>query len=435
MDKGNKGFTLIEMLLVVGLMLLISIGVLRQQIKSAELAQADMAGAQIKEIGSAVDQYITTNSGSLLAASNTTITIADLQAANFLPTSYSGNNIYGSPYQIRIHRFGTGTPADPYKLGGFITTNPVVDRAGVFRPEWLGRAVTTAGMQAGSVVTSASVVNGYKGAWLETSGNFSNISQIGQLAYRTYYGNSNDAVYLRRDGLYPMVGNLDMGAKNINNATNVAAAGQVSGATGVFTGNVTAGGQVTANWVSANSVFATNSSLGTAVANSMTVAGNAKTNSLTVTGDGTVGGNLTVTGNSQIDGTATIKKLAGSLEVTASAVVSAACSPNNRIAMDAAGNMLSCRSGIWAMLASIPVVSTGQGCNSVSDTLGVSTDRKTVFGCQSNSWQLTAGATPAPPPPACNPHQICTQLNPAYCMTYPPFTCFPAQCVSYGWTC
>ncbi len=63
-------------------------------------------------------------------------------------------------------------------------------------------------------------------------------------------------------------------------------------------------------------------------------------------GDLTVPGTLTAN-NATVSGTATVNALAGNLQVTPTATVGAACSPNGRIAQDGTGVILSCQSGIW----------------------------------------------------------------------------------------
>lgn len=53
--------------------------------------------------------------------------------------------------------------------------------------------------------------------------------------------------------------------------------------------------------------------------------------------------------------------------------------------------LLGCQSGSWIDSGGkIPVVANNASCDSSKDTLATSLDRKTVFGCQANKWQLTA---------------------------------------------
>ena len=58
-------------------------------------------------------------------------------------------------------------------------------------------------------------------------------------------------------------------------------------------------------------------------------------------------GNLSIPGTLNVTGTATLARVDGTLEVASVAVAGGACAPNKRLAMDANGGLLSCKSGLW----------------------------------------------------------------------------------------
>ncbi|SUH16568.1 prepilin-type N- cleavage/methylation domain-containing protein [Salmonella enterica subsp. enterica] len=69
------------------------------------------------------------------------------------------------------------------------------------------------------------IASGYGGQWSENSGNYSNITDGGLLAYRVGYNSSMYSVYLRRDGTLPMTGDLNLGGKSIKNIQDITASG------------------------------------------------------------------------------------------------------------------------------------------------------------------------------------------------------------------
>uniref|UniRef100_E6QVF2 Putative Shufflon protein D n=1 Tax=mine drainage metagenome TaxID=410659 RepID=E6QVF2_9ZZZZ len=136
-------------------------------------------------------------------------------------------------------------------------------------------------------------------------------------------------------------------------------------------------------------------------------------------------------GNIYIPGTATM----GNAAITGTATVGGTCTPNGLVAQDGIGTLLSCQSGVWGPSSELPVVTSGQSCNSSVNTLGVSSDRQTIYGCQAGTWQLTAGATPTvSAAPACNLHQICVSTY-QYCPgpLWDPYC--STQCSAYTWSC
>ena len=85
------------------------------------------------------------------------------------------------------------------------------------------------------------IASGYGGQWSENSGNYSNITDGGLLAYRVGYNSSMYSVYLRRDGTLPMTGDLNLGGKSIKNIQDITASGTTSTGSLKTTGNAAIG--------------------------------------------------------------------------------------------------------------------------------------------------------------------------------------------------
>ncbi|WP_437891309.1 shufflon system plasmid conjugative transfer pilus tip adhesin PilV, partial [Phytobacter sp. V91] len=218
--------------------------------------QAKIAGEQIRQLGEAVNSYISIRYdklSTLTASTGTgtdpgprtctgsvcTITYQTLINEGLLPSSFTGVNINKSAYTILLKRNGT---APNYVINGLITTNAAWTSGNRVRYDLLGKAMHTAGVDSGmSKLTNQ--ISGYSGLWSETTSGFSSINKVGLLGYRVGYDSSMYSVYLRRDGTLPMTGDLNMGGNDINNVKDITASGDISavsfnGSYGRFAKNV-----------------------------------------------------------------------------------------------------------------------------------------------------------------------------------------------------
>jgi len=256
--KKKKGFTLVETAIVLGIATFMGFVAFTQFLKQEEVNKAGMAGTQIRLVGDSVNAYISNHYDSLstltnasgtstdlgprncIVANNTcTITVQTLVNEGLLPSSYSGKNVYGSGYNIILKRSGT---SPYYHIYGMVTTaSPLTIAGSSPRYDLLGQAMQKAGIDSGMTRNSSSMVSGYNGAWTANSTDYTNINQLGLLAYQAGYGTYNYSVFLRRDGTLPMTGNLNMGANSINNSVDYNGTGNIN--TG---GRVVAGSEVSA---------------------------------------------------------------------------------------------------------------------------------------------------------------------------------------------
>lgn len=178
--KRKNGFTLVEIALVLGIAAFAGFVAFSQLVKTQENNKASYAGMQIKQIGEAINAYISNHYDSLSSLSNSTgsssdigprtctiatstcsITITSLVNEGLLPSSYSGKNVYGHGYNILLKRTGT-TPY--YKINGLVLTDNTLKTGNNIRYDLLGQAMQAAGIDSGMTRDSSSVVSGFNGS-------------------------------------------------------------------------------------------------------------------------------------------------------------------------------------------------------------------------------------------------------------------------------
>lgn len=253
----KKGFTLVEISLVLAVAVIVGFLAFSQMLKQQERNKAEYAGAQIKQIGEAANAYISNHYDTLstitsstgtttdlgprtctTSTSSCTITVATLVNEGLLPSTYTGTNVYGQTYNILLKRTGT---SPYYKINGLLTTSTSLNVSGNIRYDLLGQAMQKAGIDSGMSLNSSNKISGFNGSWSALSTDYSTIDRLGLLAYQLGYGTYNYSVFLRRDGTLPMTGSLDMGSNSIKNSVDYTGSGNIT--TG---GTITAGSEITA---------------------------------------------------------------------------------------------------------------------------------------------------------------------------------------------
>lgn len=244
--KIKKGFSLLELTLVLGVGTIVAFMKFQDMKNEQESILASAVGQQMKQIGEAVNGYINIRYDKLSTLSNAAgtgtdpgprtcsgsvceITYQTLINEGLLPSTYTGTNANKSSYKIILKRDGT---SPNFVINGLITTSTAWIEGGKTRYDLLGKAMQTAGIDSG-MTQSATLASGLQGAWKETSTVYSNITSAGLMAYRVGYDSAMYSVYLRRDGTLPMTGDLNMGGNSINNIKDINASG-----TGNFDNNL-----------------------------------------------------------------------------------------------------------------------------------------------------------------------------------------------------
>ena len=133
---NGKGFSLLELILVLGVGLMIAFMKFQDMKNEQEAIVANAVGQQIKQVGEAVNSYISIRYNKLYtlssAAGNGTdpgprtcsasmceITYQTLVNEGLFPPSFNGMNAFRSFYKIQLKRTGI---APNYIINGIITT-------------------------------------------------------------------------------------------------------------------------------------------------------------------------------------------------------------------------------------------------------------------------------------------------------------------------
>ncbi|WP_370618600.1 hypothetical protein [Citrobacter meridianamericanus] len=372
---NKKGFSLLELILVLSVGT--GIGLIKfQDLKNnQENMVAKAAGAQIKQLGNAVNSYInikydklstlTSSLGSgndpgprTCSAISCIITYQTLINEGLLPASFTGLNVNKSQYSIVLLRSGT---APNYVVNGLITTTTPWSEGGEIRYDLLGKAMQEAGIDSG-MTQSPTVASGFQGEWSENSSVFNNINNAGLLAYRVGYDSAMYSVYLRRDGTLPMTGDLNMGGNSINNIKSITASGDV-----ILGGNMTVNGSTALKGtVNINGTTTVNAPLyvwNDIVGNKIHANGNIQGQNLALVYGATIGSSLMVGDfsilNDQagwIQASGDIKSVNGDLygkklHIQSIKTAGTSCTGVNEgigtYVRDSNGFLLSCVNGIW----------------------------------------------------------------------------------------
>lgn len=258
--KIKKGFSLLELTLVLGVGTMVAFMKFQDMKNEQESILASAVGQQMKQIGEAVNGYINIRYDKLSTLSNAAGTGTDpgprtcsgsvceisyqtLINEGLLPSAFTGTNANKSSYKIILKRDGT---SPNYVINGLITTSTAWIEGGKTRYDLLGNAMQTAGIDSGMTKTT-SIASGHSGQWSETSANFNNITSTGQLAFRVGFNSALYSVYLRRDGTLPMTGDLNLDGHNINNIANINATGNITTTGNVFGKDINASGLLATN--------------------------------------------------------------------------------------------------------------------------------------------------------------------------------------------
>ena len=263
MGRAPKGFTLIEILLVIAILMGVSVVQMLQDSAAANAVGALATGKQLATVGEAVDRYLAAHPGQLQTMSDPNcvgtgdycdLSFAALIAQNYLPANFDNTVSFGGAYGVRVLRVAPPLPAqaalicpagNPAPLGcpvpypsGTVPTWQYALRAMVYSTQpWmvgggasvnlngLGQAVRQAGPKAG--IAQGGVAQGLGGSW--TAGpEFGMALTDGQLVYLAGSKASLWSQFLDADGARPMMGNFDAGSNNLMGMRDMFINGPVS---------------------------------------------------------------------------------------------------------------------------------------------------------------------------------------------------------------
>ena len=203
--KKQSGFTLLEILVALGLMSSIYVGVVKLTDLYFEDTKNVMVAQHTRMVASAMQEYVKDNHAALLAATaggvQQNITVPMLQTTRFLPADFRETNAYGQQITSVVRR----SPVNPNRVEALLVTQG----GEVLNDVTLGTLASVMGSSGGAIYrTNPTVVQGSGGAWSVPTADFSHgvTLEEGHLAYSLWLeggGNSsgtNEGV-LHRDAV------------------------------------------------------------------------------------------------------------------------------------------------------------------------------------------------------------------------------------------
>ena len=265
--KKKNGFSLIELILVLSISSLAFLSLLDYEKKKAEISAAQLMGDKYVEVGKALSEYIARNnlqirtqltvvgaqsgdltSGGMGVFTSNAGTTSDGSGHNFsniklLSTTYTNASAFNTRISIYLKRVYVSGTTDVIQ-GLVISNTPLIDpTVSAVRPDYIGNMLKKMGSQGGMIFPNANKMTGPSALWSMDNTDFTAISTVGKVGYRTQFEGIADGTYVRLDGTSSMLGDFNMGNYSITNATDITYNGWLYGNNALFnniiTGNIT----------------------------------------------------------------------------------------------------------------------------------------------------------------------------------------------------
>lgn len=422
LKKKQRGVTLLEIIVALGVLATVVVGASSLLDNYAQNMRSSIVAQQVSTFGNAAQAYIKDNYSAVAAVATATtpalIRVSTLTGTGYLQSGFSVSNSYGQNICALVLQPTAG------QLNALVVT----EGGSAINDLDLGQIAGTVGAAGAGVYSNATTtVTGTMGGWSMPIGNFANANASGMHCDGTagtvaiavgrpmmalwFNGGDTTSAYLYRNSV--------AGQPQLNqmNVPIIMASVQTTGGACTTTGAIAQDGngavlscqsgtwqsQGSAYWKNPVTNFASLPTCNAAAQWQTRVVETPTTGSgpRAYTCDGTTWQPLGVddTGSITVAGTATINKLAGNLQVTPTATVGTACSPNGRIAQDGTGLILSCQSGVWkktgdgaALNSGLPGTVCGPNtyCNRTSgDVICLTNELSLVYSTQV-SWYGSA---------------------------------------------
>ena len=347
MKKTDKGVSLLEVLLVIGIMVMVIPKVYENIENHLNNVRWQNAAEHANTYNTAVRNYVADNASTLLAGSlPKTITPATLIQKGYLKSGFSESN-FGQSYIT-----GIAKNSKTSRLEALTCSNG-------------GQSLSEAGMRSvasmieglGGYINSSKQAIGAGGGWSDTPSNYGLNCATGHIAMALVGADlqESDRLYrysiTNRPDLNRMHTAIDMNSNNLNNVGTLngnaaALSGDISARNGTFSGAIsgntaTTNGDITSNngWlVTKNSKGWMNSTYGGGWYMSDSSWLRSVNNKGIYTGGQVKGGTVRADG----------RLYTGEyLQLEKTATAGASCSPNGLVCRDSTGAILSCQSGVW----------------------------------------------------------------------------------------
>lgn len=424
---GQQGFSLLEAIAAIAVLGFVTIMASRFAEQATEDQRAAVTAQHMVTVSTAAQAYIKANfaavAGVATATTPATITVSALISTGFLPSGFSATNNRGSTVCVHVLEPSAGKLNAMAIATGGVTLDDLA----------LGQVVSLMGAAGGGVYAATAPstnITGAAGGWSVSASAFSvgctvahpAVSLVGRPAYALWFDqNSKEADTLYRDAVpgRPDLNRMTTPILMSSVQTTGAACSEAGAIASSTTGKVVScqggtweeqGGS--AYWGDPVNQAAAMPACGAANANETRVRygyASAPTRRLFTcnganwvavgvdhSGNLSVPGNLAVTGTTTFTGEATANggvtigngtaaNATNTLVMARTATEGAACSPGGAVARDAAGSLLSCRSGEWrrpANWATAPQT-VGANCNAYgAGTLAYETATNDLLYCK-----------------------------------------------------
>ncbi|HCO0407134.1 shufflon system plasmid conjugative transfer pilus tip adhesin PilV [Escherichia coli] len=347
MKKTDKGVSLLEVLLVIGIMVMVIPKVYENIENHLNNVRWQNAAEHANTYNTAVRNYVADNASTLLAGSlPKTITPATLIQKGYLKSGFSESN-FGQSYIT-----GIAKNSKTSRLEALTCSNG-------------GQSLSEAGMRSvasmieglGGYINSSKQAIGAGGGWSDTPSNYGLNCATGHIAMALVGADlqESDRLYrysiTNRPDLNRMHTAIDMNSNNLNNVGTLngnaaALSGDISARNGTFSGAIsgntaTTNGDITSN----NGWLVTNNSKGWM--NSTYGGGWYMSDSSwlrSVNNKGIYTGGQVKGGTVRADGRLYTGEY---LQLEGTATAGTSCSPDGLVGRDSTGAILSCQSGVW----------------------------------------------------------------------------------------
>ncbi len=228
----NRGFSLIEILLVIGIMFAMMLFKVQEINDSNMTNLSNVFSDQLKTVSNAVNAYINLNYANLSTmtsipdgqqygplncnsnTNNCTITIETLKDAYLLNHNFNEQSILGNGYSIQLNRAGV---SPNFMISGLVISNGENQRTGEVDNVFIGNVIKDIGAD-GGLMKNKGVMSGIYSGWNTNSLTYDMLNdKKDYVGVQVGYSANMYSIYLRRDGTLPMTGALNMDGHNINN--------------------------------------------------------------------------------------------------------------------------------------------------------------------------------------------------------------------------
>lgn len=399
----QKGFTLVEVGIVVILLTLITASKLQEEARNLRISIAQSQGQQLKTLNAGLYTYgmrhfneVVSNSAVAGVANTRAPTVAELVAIGDLTSGFSPNGYYGATYVTSIAPAPAACVAPNCNIAGLVYLNQSINDpfTGAVDGPSIGEAVMAIGADGGSSLRVPGTIQGANGGWSVPNPLG---ATRGILAARSGLGSELDLTgYLKRDGSLPMNGTLDLGGNSVKSLATVVE-GAACTATGLLSTDVSGAVLTCQGGVQTRqgSAFWRDPVLNVAALPACNATASGQTRIVRVPTVGTGPRAYVCTGiawsaiavddngNLTVAGTVTT----GKVQVNDVVTVNAACAPNGLVARDSVGLLLSCQTSIWkaASGGSSGIGESQTWQNMAGSGVGCSAVRNCGVGCTNST--------------------------------------------------